>query len=307
MRKRSFFIECVTLAIILMVVNILFQMPASGQEVKVLFSFDTSIQSWRGYQGPVKHVKAPSYNGKGSIQFDASIRGGGWSDNTIESPEINKDLSDYSEIAMYVSIPSDAPYGLRAQIFCKTGEDFLWVENPWVPLDQPGQWKRISIPTAIIETSGNLRHVRTIGAKIGGNIAYNGTVNFDRVELLTKTAQGGQPKLTIKIIEIKPNSRIIGRVFGIDPSQYSQYKVVVYVKTDNWYIHPYERGEEGLSFAEINRDGTWKIQTVKREFLADEVAALVVRKDYAPPSRVESLRQIDYIAIYREEGGDRLL
>ncbi|MGR3310134.1 MAG: hypothetical protein ACUZ77_05100 [Candidatus Brocadiales bacterium] len=114
----------------------------------------------------------------------------------------------------------------------------------------------------------------------------------------TGTAQdsGQETELGINIEHIESDEFISGRVFGIeDAAQYSQYKVVVYVKTDKWYIHPYAGGGAGKSFAEIKRDGTWEIFTVRREFRASKVAAFLVKKDKVkePPTTMISILSID--------------
>lgn len=95
-----------------------------------------------------------------------------------------------------------------------------------------------------------------------------------------------QGTATITIIDIKSDDVIEGKVSGLNPSQYERLKVLVYVHTDKWYIHPYKAGGEGKSYAKINQDGTWKIKTVRREFPADNVAVFVVDKDYKPPAEV---------------------
>ena len=93
-----------------------------------------------------------------------------------------------------------------------------------------------------------------------------------------------QGRAGIAITDIKSNDVIEGKVSGLNPSQYEMLKVLVYVRTDKWYIHPYQAGGEGKSYAKINQDGTWKIKTVKREFPANKVAALVVDKEYRSPA-----------------------
>ena len=115
-----------------------------------------------------------------------------------------------------------------------------------------------------------------------------------------------QTSPSITILQIEPDDFIKGRVEGLKSEEYAHYKVVVYVKTDKWYIHPYERGGPGKSYANIKQDGTWTIGTVKREFPANYVAALLVRSDYNPPSPVQTLAEIEYTAIYKEEGRGRL-
>ena len=271
-----------------------------GQEPSVLFTFDNDTEGWAGYEGPVSHVEQPTADGNGSLRVNVSLVGRGWSDNTFESPEMNKDFSQYREIRIQVFIPPQSPPGLKGQIFTKSGQNWTWRDNGWKPLRQ-GRWTTFSIPSSRIQ---HINYVRTIGIKIGSNSSYNGEAYIDKVESLP--AQAGQVKPSIRIVEIVTNSHIIGRVHGLNPSQYGQYKIAVYVKTDKWYIHPYERGGEGLSYAKINRDGSWEVKTVKRRFLADLVAALIVRKEYSPPSIVYDLSEIDSIGSYMEEGAGRL-
>jgi len=117
----------------------------------------------------------------------------------------------------------------------------------------------------------------------------------------------------ISIDEIVSQEYISGRVFGINPSEYERYKVVVYVHTDKWYIHPYATGGEGKSYARIRNNSSWRIMTVRREFPADQVAALIVEKSYKSPVTTENIRGISSIGIiikdtgYREGDNDWLL
>ena len=115
-----------------------------------------------------------------------------------------------------------------------------------------------------------------------------------------------QTQPSIEILDIQPDLLIKGTVKGLSPGEYEKYKVVVYVKTDKWYIHPYERGGPGRSYAVIKKDGTWTIRTVRRELLADYVVALLVGADCEVPSTLHSLGTLDFIAIDQEEGKDRL-
>ena len=99
-------------------------------------------------------------------------------------------------------------------------------------------------------------------------------------------------EVSITIDLIIADERIAGRVRGLTTADYPNYKVIVYVQTDRWYIHPYVGQGEGLSWASIQEDGTWQIQTVLREFKAIRVAALLVQRNYLEPSRVENLERI---------------
>lgn len=117
----------------------------------------------------------------------------------------------------------------------------------------------------------------------------------------------------ISIEQIKSGQYISGTVFGIDSSKYENYKVIVYVHTDKWYIHPYATGGEGKSYARIKNNGTWKIGTVKRDFPADQVAALIVERAYKPPAQIENIYGIKSLALtirdtgYKEGDKDWLL
>jgi hypothetical protein len=108
----------------------------------------------------------------------------------------------------------------------------------------------------------------------------------------------------VSIEEIVANGHISGKVTGIDPSAAGKFCVVVYVKTDIWYIHPFASGGEGKSWAKIE-DGAWTIKTVKRDFPADEVAALIVARDSSGrcsgPPRTDEIESIEHVAIVRRD------
>lgn len=101
----------------------------------------------------------------------------------------------------------------------------------------------------------------------------------------------------ITIDQIIADKQISGYVGGLQPTDYPDYKVIVYVHTDQWYVHPYAGQGEGLSWASIKKNGTWQIQTVQRKFKADKVAALLVKRDYPEPSKVKIIKKIPHSAI----------
>ena len=123
---------------------------------------------------------------------------------------------------------------------------------------------------------------------------------------LAAASEASAQDIEISIETIESGQFISGQVQGLEAAEVPRHRVVVYVHTDMWYIHPYAGQGEGLSWASINRDGSWKIETVKRRFPADLVAALVVPRNYMASATVESLRQIKSIASYTEKGKDRL-
>jgi len=111
----------------------------------------------------------------------------------------------------------------------------------------------------------------------------------------------GQEGVAITIQRISQDDQIKGNVTGLTKSGRESHKILVYVKTDKWYIHPYAQGGEGKSWAAIADDGSWKIETVRREFAASSIAALVVPKESRAPSKVTNVRAIPNKAIIVRE------
>ena len=82
------------------------------------------------------------------------------------------------------------------------------------------------------------------------------TVFFITLTPLSATAAEG---ITISIDNISQGDHITGTVKGLSVKGHAELKVVVYVKTNKWYIHPYEQGGEGKSWASIGTNGSWII------------------------------------------------
>ena len=103
-------------------------------------------------------------------------------------------------------------------------------------------------------------------------------------------------KIGIKIDEIVKDSHISGQVTGLDADSVEKYKVLVFVRTDQWYLHPYASGGEGLSWARVKPDGTWRISTVLRGFASSAVAAVLVFRQHPQESRLRSLETSSGVA-----------
>jgi hypothetical protein len=103
--------------------------------------------------------------------------------------------------------------------------------------------------------------------------------------------------ISVTIEKIVPNEIISGKVTGLPPAERESYKVVVYVKTDQWYIHPFASGGDGRSYASVTATGDWRIQTVQREFPAERMAAIVVRRSDVVPERAQSIAAIRSVAL----------
>jgi hypothetical protein len=108
---------------------------------------------------------------------------------------------------------------------------------------------------------------------------------------------------TITIDQIVANGNISGEVRGLPSADFGSYKVIVYVHTDQWYIHPYAGQGEGNSWATV-QSGQWRIKTVQRDSRADKLAALLVSRNYPEPNRLENLDAIPHRArVIRELRG----
>ncbi len=92
----------------------------------------------------------------------------------------------------------------------------------------------------------------------------------------------------LKVDEVVRDSHIAGHLKGIPQDAYNKFKVIFYVKTDRWYAHPYylpENPEEGVSYAKINDDGTFRIPSVRRRVPASRLAVSVVPAPYVIKSQ----------------------
>lgn len=101
----------------------------------------------------------------------------------------------------------------------------------------------------------------------------------------------------ISIGTIEPNVRISGFVSGLSGDAKRDYKVLVYVHTDQWRIHPDAKAAARDSFGTIAADGTWQVKTVRRKPNADRVGAIVVPATFAPPAKIESLADVPHVSI----------
>jgi hypothetical protein len=104
----------------------------------------------------------------------------------------------------------------------------------------------------------------------------------------------------ITIDKIEANQLIAGHVTGLDKTTAKGYRIVVYVHTDIWYIHPYAGQGDGQSWSSIADDGSWSVATVKRDFPANEIAALVVGQGYDIPARTPSIESVRNIGLFRK-------
>jgi len=87
----------------------------------------------------------------------------------------------------------------------------------------------------------------------------------------------------IALTEFVGGRHLRGRVTGIPAGEHEDHKVLVYVLTDKWYVHPYAENAEGRGYARVGEDGAWRIETVWRGYQAYKLAMLLTRKEVQPP------------------------
>jgi hypothetical protein len=82
---------------------------------------------------------------------------------------------------------------------------------------------------------------------------------------------------------IVPNHYIKGHVTGLPVEAFDKFKVVFYVKTNIWYVHPYayyEGQEEGYSYSNLTANGDFQVKTIKRAVPSKELAVVLVPKAF---------------------------
>lgn len=87
----------------------------------------------------------------------------------------------------------------------------------------------------------------------------------------------------VNVDEIVKNEHIKGHITGLPQEAYEKFKVVFYVKTNRWYVHPYtfnEGQEEGYSYSNLNANGEFWVRTLRREVPSKQLAVVLVPKDY---------------------------
>lgn len=104
----------------------------------------------------------------------------------------------------------------------------------------------------------------------------------------------------VRVDEIVRDSHIAGHVRGLPQDAYQDFKVIFYVKTDRWYAHPYfntQDPQEGVDFARLRDDGTFRIPSVRRRVPASRLAVSVVPAPYVIRSQLRWLRP--FLGLFR--------
>lgn len=88
----------------------------------------------------------------------------------------------------------------------------------------------------------------------------------------------------VRVDRIIRNKSIEGHVKGLPTNAHKLFKVVFYVKTNRWYIHPYahtsDQTGDGHSFTYLNSDGTFQIKSIRRDVPSKSLAVLLVPRQW---------------------------
>lgn len=90
-------------------------------------------------------------------------------------------------------------------------------------------------------------------------------------------------KSSVVVEEIVKDSHIKGHITGIPAEAYDKFKVVFYVKTNRWYVHPYVYNndqEPGYSYSNLDSNGGFWVRTVRRQIPSRQLAVVVVPRSY---------------------------
>ncbi len=82
----------------------------------------------------------------------------------------------------------------------------------------------------------------------------------------------------VVIDSIVKNDKIQGHISGLPVNAYQDFKVVFYVKTNRWYLHPYTDADAGYSFSNLTDNGSFEVKTVRREVASKQLVAVLLPK-----------------------------
>lgn len=120
-----------------------------------------------------------------------------------------------------------------------------------------------------------------------------GATSRQEMSLPVSSAMTGDPQasldpdVSVALTAFQSDGLMSGRVTGLDAAGYDQVKVVAYVLTDAWYIHPWAENAAGKGFALVDGNGEWALETVWRGHQAYRLALVVMPKAGWAHAKVE--------------------
>ncbi|MFH1239088.1 MAG: hypothetical protein V1653_03140 [bacterium] len=166
---------------------------------KVIFDFEKDIKGW---EIPAWEYKREDYaakkismsanyasEGKSSLEVKVDFPGKPWKGAYVEYGEYFN-WKDYSDIAVDVYIPKNAPQELKGKIILSEGEDWVWVEMMHPVKLMPGEWVTIRanlLPgstdwVGLIPDDAFRMGIRTMGVRVEDDkAAFKGSFYVDNI------------------------------------------------------------------------------------------------------------------------------
>lgn len=137
--------------------------------------------------------KETASHGNGSLQLMARFPGGKWTGAYAEIEMPVTDWGNYSQLAVDVYLPANAPKGLKSRVILTVGESWQWTEmNRPVEL-KAGRWTTIttnlkpgSMDWKFFPDEAFRHDVRRVGVRIESDKTpvYQGPIHVDHVRLI---------------------------------------------------------------------------------------------------------------------------
>jgi len=188
-------------AAIAVAAGMLGSVASRAAESKILFGFESGAQGWGipdwALEKPdmvgkeVLVAKEGATEGTQALALVVDFPGGKWNGALAEVEEYF-DWSPYQTLSVDVSLPPEAPAGLKAKLVLTVGEDWAWTEMRRAIQLTPGQtttitvrlapgsedWKRTEVD------DGFRQDVRKLAVRLESNKpAYQGKCYIDNVRL----------------------------------------------------------------------------------------------------------------------------
>jgi mannan endo-1,4-beta-mannosidase len=152
---------------------------------EIFGDFSAGPETWRvdfgGFNSsPPVRVASPSVNDNGALAYQTNGKlqrqQEAAGERVFEDPGI--DVRAYTQLTGWVMVPSSTPSGIRADLYAKSGPDWLWRDGTDLLLP-PGAWTMVTLDVSNVAFP---EQVRSVGIRItNGNSKYSGPVYFDLV------------------------------------------------------------------------------------------------------------------------------
>ena len=163
--------------------------------ISLIDSFEKGPQPWHAADwasvaagSPTSVAAFGATAGKQALQFTATFTGAGYEQGYVGREGLALSLAGCASIALDVTLPADAPAGIRGSIILLLGPNGAWNGQADPVALTPGATTTVRLPLAAgidpVPPRALFRQLQGVGLKIdGGNLTWSGTVAFDDVRV----------------------------------------------------------------------------------------------------------------------------